>query len=202
MSEIITLTQQVPAGPAKVWEALTTVDGLASWWWPFAPDTTYALQLHEGGHYAITSAAYDIGVSGQFYTIERAQALNLTWLWQGSVDPDAVRIELEEQDGGTLVTVKHSLRDPENDRGPIAQGWGDVLSRLGQITDETSFAPYQPTPAQKPTQGEKPAQEPTQGDAASDVSPDDAPPPVPTAAGLASTAPVDETASDHPQSND
>lgn len=152
MSEILTMTQQVPASPEKVWEALTTVDGLASWWWPFATDTTYVLDLHEGGHYAFTSAAQNIGVSGQFHTIERAQALNLTWLWHGSVDADAVRIEFLERDGGTLVTVKHSLRDPENGRGPISQHWGDVLARLGQITDETSFAPYQPAVRPAPEQ--------------------------------------------------
>jgi uncharacterized protein YndB with AHSA1/START domain len=49
------LEQPVPAAPDEVYAAWTSADGLARWWWPHLPDTTYEVDARVGGTYEIRS---------------------------------------------------------------------------------------------------------------------------------------------------
>ncbi|MFC6707699.1 SRPBCC family protein [Flexivirga alba] len=127
------LQRHVQAPVEAVWRAWTTREGIATWWWPQLPDTTYELEPRVGGSYHFESKAAGIGVHGEFSTVDEPRRLELTWMWiGGDVQdvPDHVRVDLRPDGDGTSVTVTHQVNQPGDTGEGLRQGWGDVLDRL------------------------------------------------------------------------
>lgn len=134
----LVLTQQVAAPVDQVWTSWTSAEGWARWWWPQWTDTEYVVDARPGGTYLARSAGGDAGVSGEFTRIEAPHVLEMTWRWDGEEVVDAVRVELAESDGGTLVTVRHRTGSEgvENYR----MGWEFVLANLASSAPVTGQA--------------------------------------------------------------
>jgi uncharacterized protein YndB with AHSA1/START domain len=126
-----TVAQEVAARPSDVFDALTSAEALARWWWPHIPDTTYAIEPRVGGRYEIRSGEAGIGVRGAIVALDRPQLIEVTWEWLDDHEPqpaDEVRIELVPDGAGTVVRVTHTC--PEESVEDQRQGWTDVLGRL------------------------------------------------------------------------
>ena len=125
------------AAPAAVWPLWTSAAGLAQWWWPHLPDTTYDVDARPGGRYLIDSPTAGIGVQGELVSLDEPQELVLTWQWRHAGTPgpvDRVRVSFEEQEAGTLVRVTHDMSGDQEHDG-YRQGWTDVLDRLAGLLD-------------------------------------------------------------------
>ncbi len=131
MTETVELVvaQHVPAPVEVVWEAWTSAEGWARWWWPHWPDTEYAVDARPGGRYLARSVEGDAGVEGEVVSLDPPHALELTWRWDGEGVEDRVRVELSAQDGGTRVTVRHTTTGGAD---AYRQGWEFVLSNLAR----------------------------------------------------------------------
>lgn len=130
------LQRHVHAPVEAVWRAWTTSEGIATWWWPQLPDTSYEMEARVGGRYRFESTAAGIGVHGEFTTVDEPHLLELTWLWVGGDEPegaDRVRVELQPDGDGTSVTVTHQQCQPADSGDDLRQGWGDVLDRLAAL---------------------------------------------------------------------
>jgi uncharacterized protein YndB with AHSA1/START domain len=128
MTTELVVTQHVPAPVAAVWEAWSTAQGWARWWWPQWPDTVYELDARPGGAWLVRSAQGGAGVQGEVRSLDPPHSLQLTWRWDGEAAEDLVDIELTQQDDGTSVTVRH--RTAATGAGNYRQGWEFVLANL------------------------------------------------------------------------
>lgn len=130
------LQRHVHAPIESVWRAWTTREGIATWWWPQLPDTSYEMEARVGGRYRFESKAAGIGVRGEFTTVDEPHVLELTWWWIGGDEPnlpDHVRVELRPDGDGTSVTVIHRVSRPGDSGDGLRQGWSDVLDRLALL---------------------------------------------------------------------
>lgn len=133
MGATLVLEQPVAAEPARVYAAWLSADGLARWWWPHIPDTTYDVDARIGGRYEIRSELAGIGVRGEFLELDAPSLIRLTWNWMDdgvSTIEQQVRVDLTPTPDGTLVTLTHQLADSAGDGDDLRQGWHDVLARL------------------------------------------------------------------------
>lgn len=134
MTSTLTVTQQVAAPVEAVYAAWLDADALATWWWVNIPDTTYEVDAREGGAYRVASAAAGIEVRGTFVLLEPPSTLEMSWTWVDDGVPGAdehVRVDLTPHDGGTLVTVTHSVASAAG-VADYRQGWEHVLGNLAR----------------------------------------------------------------------
>jgi len=127
------LERRVQAPVEAVWRAWTTREGLATWWWPQLPDTTYEIDARVGGSYRFESRAAGIGALGEFTVVDEPGRLQMTWRWIGAAArelPDEVRVDIRPDGTGSVVTVTHQVNRPGDSGDGLRQGWGDVLDRL------------------------------------------------------------------------
>lgn len=129
------------AAPERLWQAWTTEEGLASWWWNGWPGTTYAIDLRVGGGYRIFTEPQGIGVHGEYLEIVPLQRLVFSWIWiDDGVDGDPneqVEVTFVPVDGGTRVELRHT--GPWTSRAPAdsyRQGWEHVLGSLADMLAE------------------------------------------------------------------
>lgn len=142
----ITVVRQVPVGLDRAYTAWVDPVELAQWWWPQWPDTTYQVDVREGGRYRIHSAAVGMGVEGEFTAVDRPRGFTMTWVWISDGEPaqtagqpvvDTVEVSFTPSGEGTEVSVRHTSTE-HIAGGGAEQGWNDVLDRLPQhLTDRT-----------------------------------------------------------------
>lgn len=135
MTKQLVVTQHVAAPPAQVYAAWLSPQGLSRWWWVNLGDTRYDVDGWVGGDYVIRSAAADIGVRGRYTRLEEPNLIEMTWIWcdvESAGPEELVRVDLAEQDGGTLVTVTHQVAEADGVE-PYRQGWEHVLGNLGRL---------------------------------------------------------------------
>ncbi len=130
MSDTVELvvTRHVPAPVGSVWEAWTSAEGWARWWWRHWPDTSYEVDARPGGTYLARSVHGGAAVEGRFVALDAPRALELTWRWDGQHAEDQVLVELTPDGAGTLVRVCHRTRPDATD--DYRQGWEFVLGNL------------------------------------------------------------------------
>lgn len=131
----LVLTQLVPAPTSQVYAAWLSAEGLARWWWVAIGDTTYEVDGRVGGDFLVRSAEAGMGVRGRYTRLEAPTLIEMTWVWLDADTPgpeERVRVDLADQDGGTLVTVTHHVTDPDG-VDSYRQGWEYVLGNLGRL---------------------------------------------------------------------
>ena len=72
---------------------------------------------------------------GTYTQLMEPSLVEMTWTWlEGEVPgpEERVRVDLTEQDGGTLVTVTHQVADPAG-VDDYRQGWQHVLGNLAAL---------------------------------------------------------------------
>ncbi len=139
MKRSLVVEQHVAADPARVYAAWTSAAGLAAWWWPQIPDTTYVVDARVGGSYDIRSQAAGIGVRGEFVRLDEPHEIGMTWHWMNdgvSAVDEMVWVHFIGVDLGTLVRVTHELAEIAGDGADQRQGWSDVLVRLAETAQQ------------------------------------------------------------------
>jgi uncharacterized protein YndB with AHSA1/START domain len=132
-------TVELPHPPAKVWAALTTAEGLASW---FGQQAT--IDLRPGGS---ASMKWDHGHTADMRVerVEEPTVFGYTWHIYGLPDEDPrrtyVEFTLEPSGAGTRLTVVESgfSQLPEDThRGAFdgnTKGWASQLGELADYLD-------------------------------------------------------------------
>lgn len=117
--------------PETVFDTLTDPDLMPIWW---GDDAELDIDLRVGGQYTITR--WEDGVEyvakGDYLEVERPSRLQYTFgMPQFSPNSDTITIQIEEDNGGSLVTFEHSgvdiateLRDlPPGETSATEAGW-------------------------------------------------------------------------------
>lgn len=132
------LERVLPADVATVWRALTTEDGLRTWWWNHWSDVEFALDVRPAGRYRIAAPGAGIAVEGTFLDVEPAEHLAYSWEWidaEGRSRQEAVDLRLTPaEDGGTRLVLRHT--GPWADDAPARsyrEGWVFTLDSLDTL---------------------------------------------------------------------
>lgn len=145
----VEIERTLPASPERVWEALTTREGLASWWWRHWDDVEIELD-RDRGSVRITAPQIATTLAFERLVVERPSRLAATWVWSeesGAAADEAIDLRLEpggdaEQGDGSRGAASTRLRvrhtgpweedsQPENYR----RGWEFTLDQLVQVLE-------------------------------------------------------------------
>ena len=133
----LTLVRRIAARPSVVFDALTTPEGIASWWGPDDGPVLFAQSdARVGGRYRVRFRMLD-GTehesSGEYLEVEKPRRLVMSWRWvEGGGGPGESRLEfhLRPIGEGTELTLVHAqLPTDESARGH-EQGWSGALDKL------------------------------------------------------------------------
>jgi uncharacterized protein YndB with AHSA1/START domain len=132
----VTLVRKIHARPAIVFEALTTPEGISSWWGPDAgPVLVAETDVREGGRFRVRFrqlSGEEHECFGEFLEIEPDRRIVISWNWLGGEeDPGESRVsfELRPIAGGVELTLTHA-RLAETSRESHEQGWNGSLDKL------------------------------------------------------------------------
>jgi uncharacterized protein YndB with AHSA1/START domain len=139
MSEL-TLVRRIAARPAIVYEALTTAEGMTSWWGPDAGPVLLAdSEVRVGGRFRVRFRMLDGSeheCSGEFLEIEKGRRIVMSWQWDFGGDlgergrVSRLELHLRPIDTGTELTLIHAdLYDEETARSH-SWGWSGALDKL------------------------------------------------------------------------
>jgi uncharacterized protein YndB with AHSA1/START domain len=141
----LTLVRRINARPTIVFDAITTSEGIASWWGPDAGPVLMAeADARVGGRFRVRFRTLD-GIehesSGEFLEVLRPERVAMTWRWLGGAeDPGESRLEISLRPirEGTELTLIHSRLQDESSRGTHEEGWTGSLDKLeSQFLQET-----------------------------------------------------------------
>jgi uncharacterized protein YndB with AHSA1/START domain len=136
----LTLVRRIAARPSIVFDAVTTPDGIASWWGPDAGPVLLAeTDIRIGGHFRVRFRMLD-GTehesSGQYIEVDKPVRLVMSWRWTHGGDPEEageesrLEIDLRPIDTGTELTLTHSRLQNEVSRASHEEGWNGALDKL------------------------------------------------------------------------
>ncbi len=133
----------------KVFAAMTTEAGLASWMGPRGMRVSAAQATAEpGGAWQVEMQGRDgslFVVGGRFTELQSPSSLAYTWQWKGENNPmpgveTLVEIELRDKDGGTELRMTHSGFPAAAARDGHHQGWSSSFNRLSDALDPEGSA--------------------------------------------------------------
>ncbi len=127
---------EIHAPVALVWDAWSSAEALATWWWTHWDDVTIAADVRVGGGYRIEAAAHGIAVSGEYLVVDPGRRLAFTWVWtdvDGAVRDEAVDVTFRETAGGSALVIRHTGPwDTDAPAESYRQGWQFVLEELAR----------------------------------------------------------------------
>jgi uncharacterized protein YndB with AHSA1/START domain len=133
----LTLVRRIKARPSIVFDALTTAEGVASWWGPDGgPVLVAETDPQVGGRFRVRFRMLDGSEhesSGEYLEVVRPERLSMSWRWTGGVeDPGEsfVEIRLRAIVEGTELTSTHSRLRDEESRRSHEEGWTGALGKL------------------------------------------------------------------------
>jgi uncharacterized protein YndB with AHSA1/START domain len=138
----LTIVRRIAARPSIVFDALTTPEGIASWWGPDAGPVLLAeIDARVGGRFRVRFRMLDGSEhesDGEYLEVVRPERLAMTWRWVGGEDPgeSVVEIELRAVAEGTELTLTHARLHDEATRRSHEAGWNGALDKL-----ERHFSP-------------------------------------------------------------
>jgi uncharacterized protein YndB with AHSA1/START domain len=135
----ILMQVEVDAGPADVWTALTSPDGLRSWWTSQADVDT-----HPGGVSRLSFP--DAPVTWDLRAEDTQEGRRLRWRCVGGPPPwvgTDIVFDLAEAGGRTLVRFDHTgWQDAEEMVRIVTFGWGQILPRLKEHAETGGRVPF------------------------------------------------------------
>jgi uncharacterized protein YndB with AHSA1/START domain len=139
MSEI-TLVRRIAARPAIVFDALTTAEGMSSWWGPDEGPVLFATADPKvGGRFQVRFRKLDGSeheCSGEFLEIERLRRIVMSWQWTSGGEPgergrtSRLELHLRPIDTGTELTLIHAALHDEESARSHRWGWDGALGKL------------------------------------------------------------------------
>jgi uncharacterized protein YndB with AHSA1/START domain len=146
----LTLVRRIAARPSIVFDALTTQEGIASWWGPDAgPVLVAEIDPRVGGRFRVRFRMLDDTVhesSGEYLAVERPTRLAMTWRWLGGVEDPGdsyLEIVLRAIPDGTELTLTHSRLCDEATRASHEHGWSGALAKLERVFASSDEKPNQ-----------------------------------------------------------
>jgi uncharacterized protein YndB with AHSA1/START domain len=132
------LRRRLRAPPRRVFEAWTQPAQLSRWFGPQqAEAVTAEIDLRVGGAFHIGFKAPDGSrndVSGTYREIEPYRRLVFSWAWQTTPERQSrVTVLLDDEGGGTVLTLTHEQLFDEAARDRHAAGWRASLDRLAAL---------------------------------------------------------------------
>lgn len=125
----------VRASPDKVFRALSTAEGLNSWW-----TQGTVMERRVGGRILFVWRDWGpdrLHVEGAARILQLVEGRLFVWRWDDAegYPSRTSELELEEADHGTIVRVTDSATDPDAPHGEViplavAAGWGEALTLL------------------------------------------------------------------------
>lgn len=122
----------IAAAPRRVWAALTTADGLKSWWVDEA-----RVDAREGGRVVLISEGEEgqpVEERGMFHTFRPTRRVEIAWDGNSPAPTKGTRVEFNVARDGeeTRVSVIHSggALDDEEAREALEKGWKSALRAL------------------------------------------------------------------------
>ena len=136
----LTLVRRIRARPQIVFDALTTAEGIASWWGPDAGPVLLAeMDARVGGRFRIRFRLLDGSEhesGGEILELVRPTRLAMSWRWlAGGDDPgeSVLSFDLRAIDDGTELTLTHARLDSDAARLSHTQGWSGALDKLEKM---------------------------------------------------------------------
>jgi uncharacterized protein YndB with AHSA1/START domain len=132
----LTLVRRIKARPSIVFDALTTPEGIASWWGPDdGPVLVAETDPQVGGRFRVRFRMLDGSEhesSGEYLQVVKPARLSMSWRWTGGEDPgeSLVEITLRAVAEGTELTFTHSRLQNEESRRSHEEGWTGALDKL------------------------------------------------------------------------
>ena len=136
----LTLIRRIAARPSIVFEAMTTPEGVASWFGPDDVPVVHAqMDARVGGTYRIhfrTLDGHDHVASGEFSEVESPRRIVISWSWAVGGVPEErgrtsrIEIELTPIGDGTELTFTHAALWDEASEKSHTGGWNGALNKL------------------------------------------------------------------------
>jgi uncharacterized protein YndB with AHSA1/START domain len=140
IDESLQIARLVNAPRLRVWAAWTEPAELARWWWPARFQTTYEVDLREGGVYRFQSADLPdigvLGVTGRFLLVRPPEELRYTWRWLHEERESEVRAVFADRGAQTEIVITHLGLAGAEERANHATGWNDCIDRLAVLAVE------------------------------------------------------------------
>ena len=138
--EDLVIRRLIPAPPAAVYEAWTSPELMARWFFAGGDWTTKAeADLRIGGSYSVAMHASDGKVhtmSGTYQKLEPPFRLAFTWnadMADGKVRDSLVVIEFLDKAGATEMILTHKALPTNSIRQNHSQGWAGCLDNLEKL---------------------------------------------------------------------
>ena len=138
-----------------VFDALTTPEGIASWWGPDGgPVLAAEIDPQVGGRFRVRFRTLDGSEhesSGEYLEVVKPERLSMTWRWTGGVEIPASRLSksgFAPSPMGPSSPFTHSRLHDEETRHSHEDGWTGALDKLerhfrqssGALRDQASAA--------------------------------------------------------------
>ena len=143
----LTLVRTIAARPSIAFEALTTEEGLVSWWGPDAGPVLLAeVDLRVGGRFRIRFRELngeEHECSGEYLEVSPPKRLAMSWRWLGGKeDPgeSLLEFDLRPIPEGVELTLTHSRLHSEEARETHTRGWSGSLDKLEAIFARSTHA--------------------------------------------------------------
>ena len=128
------------APPEAVFDAFTDPAQAVKWWGPHGMEVPeIELNAHEGGPWRTAMVGADgvrYTVVGTYKVVERPNRLVYTWRWTEGAEMDedtTVDLTFTKIEGGTRLSLVHSLFDSEANRDDHGEGWGSTFDCLAEF---------------------------------------------------------------------
>jgi uncharacterized protein YndB with AHSA1/START domain len=136
----LVITRVVDASPATAFSLWGKAEYAKRWWQPRGFTTpAFEMDFRVGGtyRYCIRSRGKDSWAHGTYREIIAPERLVFTFQWEsGDAAHDAetlITVTFEPQAGKTLITFRQEPFKSLADRDSHAEGWSEVLERLGEV---------------------------------------------------------------------
>jgi uncharacterized protein YndB with AHSA1/START domain len=136
----LTLVRRIAARPSIVFEAMTTSEGLASWFGPDdLPTVSAQVDARVGGSYRVRFRRFDGSeheAGGEFLELVPQRRIVMSWRWAfgGTAEErgrtSRIEIELRPIEGGTELTFTHAALWDEVSAQSHTEGWTGALVKL------------------------------------------------------------------------
>ncbi len=132
----VKLVRQIAASPDRVFDAISTAEGLAHWFGPDAgPVLISEMNPRAGGRFRVRFRMLDQSeheCTGKILELTRPTHLLMTWEWMGRESDGDSRVEfkLRAIPQGTELTFTHTQLPSEEATRSHEQGWNGALDKL------------------------------------------------------------------------
>ena len=136
----VTIIRRIAARPTIVFEALSTEEGLTSWWGPDDfPVLAARADVRVGGRFQVRFRSAD-GLehicAGEFLDVVKPERIVMSWQWVANGAPEErgstsrVELHLRPIDTGTELTLVHAALHGEASARGHERGWHGAVDKL------------------------------------------------------------------------